>query len=187
MNKEKPDISTQAGWKVKILYHTDGEYVLKSEYLKFIRKTESSLRKRWKEIEEKDNQISELQAEVERLKNIAVESEKLIKRIDKIQSGSGIHDWDEVSHTIIELIGCGYLNSSGGVGMSLAKWNTIDSQVKKLIAKYEKQHGIKPQIFSLDLSEGSLCLCAKVSKSGGTRTAKKPYLEGTIKVPDFVW
>nr|BFD63187.1 hypothetical protein BdHM001_18680 [Bdellovibrio sp. HM001] len=71
--------------------------------------------------------------------------------------------------------------------MSLTKWNAIDSQIRNLIAKYEKQHGLKPQIFTLDLSEGEILLCAKITVDGCSRTAKKPYLNGTIKVPDFVW
>lgn len=71
--------------------------------------------------------------------------------------------------------------------MSLTKWNAIDSQIRNLIAKYEKQHGLKPQIFTLDLSEGEILLCAKIVNKDGTRAAKQPYLNGTIKVPDFVW
>jgi hypothetical protein len=70
---------------------------------------------------------------------------------------------------------------------TLKQWEKINEAVKKQAAKYEKLHGIKPEIFHFDVSDGEIQFCSKVVKSGCSRTAKKPYLTATIKVPDFIW
>lgn len=66
------------------------------------------------------------------------------------------------------------------------KAQTLINKLQTAADKFEKLHGVKPTIYSIDSWENKITFCKRKVTRGGITTAKKPYMYVTIKGLDDI-